>query len=695
MRVRHAALFGVLLTVGTIMGLVGCGMAETSLRTSMTSEEIRTALTDEDFPSLGLTSADELLVIEGRERRQGRPAQERVPRGGQLRAKLSDNKTVPFPLKHTDVKARITYYVGSVTVKQQYHNPYDSKIEAVYVFPLPDDGAVRDFLMTIGDRTIRGIIREREEARRIYHEARRRGHVASLLTQERPNIFTQSVANIEPGKQVDISITYFHTLRYADGFYEFVFPMVVGPRFNPPGSTDGVGAVPVGGQGTSGQKTEIQYLHPTEISSHDIALEVDLDAGVPIEKLESPSHSIEVKRPEPSRAEIRLSPDDRIPNKDFVLRYRVTGEEIRAALATYRDKTGGYFTLMLQPPADLAEIPAAPREMIFVLDCSGSMSGAPIAAAKRSLEKCLRRLSPNDTFQIIRFSEGASALGSRPIRATPANIRKGIRYVQRLRGSGGTMMIEGIKAALDFPHDPERFRIVSFMTDGFIGNDRQIIGEVRRRIGSARIFSFGVGSSPNRYLLEGMARAGRGVSAYVMLDQASEKAANELYRRIEHPALTDIRIDWGALDAHEVNPAPIPDLFVGRPVVLAGRFRGEGEATVRVSGRVGGRPFETRLTVNPEEPGLRHQALASIWARAKIARLYDAMTWSATPAEEVGMIRTLALEYGLMSDWTAFVAVDSLSRTSGDHGTTVPVPVPVPKGVRYETTVPGRGPGQP
>jgi hypothetical protein len=251
------------------------------------------------------------------------------------------DRFVALPLAHTDVDATITGYIASVTVNQQFQNPYDGKIEAAYVFPLPQNAAVSGFVMTIGERRIRGIIREREEAERIYREARRQGYNAALLTQERPNIFTQRVANIEPGKAIDVDITYYNTLAYTDGWYEFVFPMVVGPRFNPPGATDGVGAVSLGSDGASGQQTEVKYLRPNERSGHDISLELTIDAGVRIEELECRSHVVRTSHLSSTQTYITLSPHDRIPNKDFVLRYRVAGEQPRASLVTHRDERGG------------------------------------------------------------------------------------------------------------------------------------------------------------------------------------------------------------------------------------------------------------------------------------------------------------------------------------------------------------------
>ncbi|HKS16382.1 MAG TPA: VIT and VWA domain-containing protein, partial [Planctomycetota bacterium] len=546
----------------------------------------------------------------------------------------------------------------------------------------------RDFIIVVGDRTIRGIIREREEAKKLYQEERAAGHVVSLMTQERDNVFTQSVANIEPGKEIDVDITYFHAMKYSAGEYEFHFPMVVGPRYNPQGSVNGVGAVPRGETGTSGQKTEVSYLPPDEITANDITLEVEVDAGLPIDKVESPSHIVQVERPVATRAKIRLAPNDRIPNKDFVLRYKVGGAGIKSALATHRDGEKGYFTLVLQPPDSLSDVPVTAREMFFVLDVSGSMSGAPVEISKRAMERCLRRLAPGDTFQIVCFASSAATMSDRPLDATPENIKRALAYVQSQEGGGGTEMLTGIRAALDYPRDPKRYRIVSFMTDGFIGNEVEIFAAVRKSIGDARILAFGIGSSVNRYLIEGLGRIGRGTTAFVGLDESSEKAVDSLYQRIEHPALTDIRLDWTGVEVEGVYPDSIPDLFVGRPVVIAGRFRGAGKGTLKVSGRIAGKAYETTLAFDPAGAEVRHPALAAVWARSKIASISDRMIFNPDGLDAAGEIRATALEHSLMSQYTAFVAVDSSRVTEGAIGTTVPVPVPVPAGVKYETTVP-------
>ena len=633
--------------------------------------------------------ADEIWVIARPEATKAapKPADDNTPGSGALLAKLPDEeKEVPVPLKHTHVQAGISGYIATVDVTQKFHNPYESKIEAVYVFPLPQNAAVNEFIMTVGDRRIRGIIRERKEAEKIYYEARRQGHVASLLTQERPNIFTQRVANIEPGKEIDVNIKYFSTLAYLDGWYEFVFPMVVGPRFNPPGSTDGVGAVGRGKPGASGQKTEVQYLRPNERSGHDISLTLEIDAGVAVEEFVCRSHAIRKESESPEKMRVTLRDLDSIPNKDFVLRYRVAGKTVKSAVMVHRGARGGFFTMMLYPPAELKSLERKPMEMVFVLDCSGSMSGQPIAQGKAAIERALASMEPNDTFQIIRFSSNASQLGPKPVLATPENVKMGLKYVRSLRGGGGTMMIEGIKAALDFPHDPRRLRTVSFMTDGYIGNDVQILGEVHGRIGASRIFSFGVGQSPNRYLLDRMAKLGRGVVAYLSLNDSATEIMDLFFGRLSHPALTDITVDWGDMKVSDLYPRQIHDLFVGRPVILTGRFKGSGATTIRVKGSIVDEAREIAIPVTLDDPSASHKGIAAVWARTKIADLADQATYD-RESKLPELIKQVALDYSLMSAYTAFVAVDSMTKTDGAAGTTVQVPVPVPEGVRYDTTV--------
>jgi Ca-activated chloride channel family protein len=616
-------------------------------------------------------------------------ANEDTPGSGALIAKPAgrerDEKTIPMPLKHTDVRASVSGYIGSVEVVQQFENPYDTKIEAVYVFPLPHNAAINEFIMTIGERRIRGVIREREEAEAIYESAKRQGYVASLLTEERPNVFSQSVANIEPGKAIDVTIRYFNTLEYVDGWYEFVFPMVVGPRFNPPGTKSGIGAVATGQSGSSGQPTEVPYLGPNQRSGHDISLRLEVDAGVQIEEFVSHSHAVTRETAAPEKLVVSLNPGDAIPNKDFVLRYRVAGSTIKTSLLTHQAAGGGYFTLMLFPPQELARLERQPLELVFVLDCSGSMSGMPLKQAKAAVERGLRLLQPGDSFQLINFSTKAGQLGPAPLEATPQNIQRGLKYLNSLNSEGGTMMIEGIRAALAFPHDPERLRFVSFLTDGYIGNETEILGEIRRALGPSRIFSFGVGSSVNRYLLDSMAKMGRGAVAYLGPNDDGGQVMGAFFNRIAHPALTDIQVDWGAMQVSDVFPREVPDLFAGRAVILTGRNSGPSSGRIRITGRAAGRTIKLETSAASSGNASR-AAIPSVWANMKIADLGNESIYSSdTRISE--QIRQVALDYNLMSAFTAFVAVDASRRTEGSQGVTVPVAVPVPEGVRYDTVV--------
>jgi Ca-activated chloride channel family protein len=339
-----------------------------------------------------------------------------VPGGGQAQP-----VEVPLPLRHTAVRAVVDGYVSAVDVTQQFENPYDEKIEAVYLFPLPEKAAVNEFVMTIGERRIRGILREKEEAQRIYEDARAQGYRASLLVQHRPNIFEQKVANIEPGKRIDVNIRYFHTLAYSDGWYSFVFPTVVGPRYNPLGSSDPVAALPRTDFGEPPAGTAVRYLRPQERSAHDLRLSVDIDAGVAIEELTA-SHDVATQRDGESRAHVQLAAGNAMPNRDFILKFRVAGETVKSNLLTYVDPETrqGYFTLFVYPPAAPTALRRQPVEMVFVIDTSGSMSGRPLEQARAAVNAALDRLERSDKFQIMNFSSSVRQFAAAPVPATSA-----------------------------------------------------------------------------------------------------------------------------------------------------------------------------------------------------------------------------------------------------------------------------------
>src|SRR5215217_6174883 len=373
------------------------------------------------------------------------------------------------PLKHTDVKAEISGFISRVTVTQQFENPFKEKIEAAYTFPLPQNAAVDDMTMIVGNRTVRGKILPREEAQAVYDAAKSNGQVAGLLDQERPNIFTQSVANILPGAEVKITISYVETLSYVNGAYEFVFPMVVGPRYVPGSATSsnrGNGFAPDTDRVPDASRITPKAPPAGMRSGHDISLEVTLDAGLIIDNIDSKTHPTDIQRPDAHSARLRLKDSETIPNKDFVLRYDVAGQAIQDALLTHRSEKGGFFTLILQPPERVTAQDVTPKELVFVLDTSGSMEGFPIEKAKETMKLALDSLYPSDTFNLITFAGDTRILFPEPVPATPANLNKAQAFLSGSEGSGGTEMMKAIKAALAPSDDQSHIRIVCFMTEG-------------------------------------------------------------------------------------------------------------------------------------------------------------------------------------------------------------------------------------
>ena len=633
-----------------------------------------------------------------------------APGGGELLVVDRDGKARgECPLEHTSVVADVAGLFSRVTVRQGFRNRGPDKIEAVYVFPLPENAAVDDMTLTVGDRTIRGTIRERQEARRVYDAARARGNVAALLDQERANIFTQSVANIEPGARITVEIRYANALRFDEGWYEFVFPMVVGPRYipgNPVSQSVGNGWA----QDTDRVPDASRITPPVAAkgcrAGHDIDLTLRLDAGRPLTGLTSTLHEIDDVRGGDGRATISLRRRNEIPNRDFILRYRTADASIGDALLTHTDARGGFFTLVLEPPARSTRVAAVPRELVFVLDTSGSMSGFPIEKAKDVMKRAIDAMRPDDTFNLITFSGDTHVLWPQPQPATSDNIRAAQAFLATRAGGGGTEMMKAIEAALaqtppaaaapagdvDAPRpapDPRRpMRICCFMTDGYVGNDMEIIDAVKRHAASTRVFSFGIGNSVNRYLLDGMARAGRGEVEYVSLQGDASEAVLRFSERIATPVLADIAIDWRGAEVSDLLPAVIPDLFACKPIMIHGRYTRGGDHTIRLSGRTAEGSFSRDIRVNLPATGVAHPALASLWARAKVEEL----SWRDLVGIQQGRpdadirngILNLGLQYALMTPFTSFVAVEELRVTAGGEARTVMVPVDMPEGVSHE-----------
>ena len=613
------------------------------------------------------------------------------------------------PLKHTDVKADISGFISRVVVTQEFSNPSAEKIEAVYTFPLPQDAAVDDMTIQLGGRTIRGLIKRREEAAAIYQKAIAQGHTAALLDQERPNIFTQSIGNIPAGADVQVTISYLARLKYEDGGYEFVFPMVVGPRYIPGAKAighQGGGWAPDTNRVPDASKITPPVAPPGTRAGHDISIALTLDAGVPIQHLRSPSHSIDTDRTGPNSAVVRLRSASEIPNKDFILRYDVAGAAIAEGVLTHTGKpsptvaaispagmsvrTDGYFSVVIQPPDRIPESDVTPKELVFVIDSSGSMDGFPIEKSKRLIDYAIDGLYPGDTFNVIKFSGDTAVLFDEPVYPTADNVRQAKQFVDSNWGGGGTEMMKAIRAALAPSDSSDHMRIVVFLTDGYVGNDMEIISEIQKHP-NARVFAYGIGSSVNRFLLDKMAEAGRGAVEYVSHqqdDKEAEAAAHQLYERLRAPLLTDISLDFGSLPVTDVYPRQIPDLFSAKPVIITGRYTAPAKGSIRLTAKRAGTPYEREIAVSLPDREQDNQSLASLWARDKIDDLMS-QDWNGLQQGTMRdnlrqQITQLGLDYRLMTQFTSFVAVEEQVTTDGGTPKHIQVPVELPDGVRYE-----------
>jgi Ca-activated chloride channel family protein len=612
---------------------------------------------------------------------------------GSLNAVDPDGKPLgTCPLKHTRVQAEISGFVARVNVKQTFGNPFKERIEAVYTFPLSQQGAVDDMLMKVGERVIRGEIKRREEARRIYEDAKARGEVASLLDQERPNIFTQSVANIMPGEEVEITIRYVELLQFETGAFTFSFPTVVGPRFIPGSATgkSGTGTVPDTVQVPDASKITPPVTPKGTRAGHDIDITVTVDAGMNIRQISSALHDVEIAREGDNRAVVKLKNKEEIPNRDFVLKYEVAGDSLKSGYLAHRAGKDGYLTLILLPPKRPTAEQISPKEMIFVIDRSGSQRGAPLQKAKETMIHILENMNPEDTFQVIDFSDKVNILFDEPQKISDEMLTRAKSYIATLSGNGGTWMEPAVEAACSIPADANRLRIVVFMTDGYVGNDFQILGMVKKLRGNSRWFPFGAGNSVNRFLLDNMAKLGGGEVEYVLLNSSGAKVAAKFYSRISTPVLTDVKVEFVGGDVAEVYPQHVSDVWEQRPLYICARYKTPGKATATLRGFAGGKPYEEKLTLDLPELERANSSVASIWARAKVDCLMEgdyllgAQGRTGVNAELKEEIIGVALEHRIMTQYTSFVAVEEAVVTIDGQPMRIVVPVEMPEGVSYE-----------
>ncbi|MDZ7968341.1 MAG: VIT domain-containing protein [Nostoc sp. DedSLP03] len=600
---------------------------------------------------------------------------------GGLYVQSPQGEQLVFPLKHTEVLAKIAGNLSRVDVIQSFENTFTQPLEAVYIFPLPDEAAVDDMEIKIGDRIIKGNIKKREEAQQIYEKAKQEGRTAGLLEQERDNIFTQSLANIKPGEQIDVTIRYTESLKFEAGNYEFVFPMVVGPRYIP--------GTPIDGSGDTDQVPDASRITPPVVpegmrSRHNINVTVEIDAGLPISEVCSPSHQLKIEH-SGQIVRIKLAGEDTIPNKDLILRYQVSGQETQSTVLIQADDRGGHFAIYLIPALEYSTDEIVPKDVVFLVDTSGSQSGDPLWKCQELMRRFINGLNPNDTFTIIDFSDRVRQLSPTPLPNTPENRAKAIAYINNLQADGSTEMLSGIRTAINFPTPAGRLRSVVLLTDGYIGNENEILAEVQQHLQPAnRLYSFGVGSSVNRFLLNRIAEIGRGISQIIRHDEPTEEVAEKFYRQINNPVLTNIQIFWqGDTESPVIYPKVAPDLFCEQPLVLFGRKQDRVGGNLQISGiAAGGKHYEKTFNLIFEETG--NLAVAQLWGRARIKDLMNQMVSFETKASVEAVTET-ALTYQLLSQYTAFVAVsDDVRVEPGSEYLSMQVPVEMPEAVSYE-----------
>ncbi|MBI5497863.1 MAG: AgmX/PglI C-terminal domain-containing protein [Deltaproteobacteria bacterium] len=570
-----------------------------------------------------------------------------------------------LPLKEQRADVEIAGVVAHVRLTQVYENTGTAVLSAAYVFPGSTRAAVHGMRMTVGTRTLRAQLRERAAAEREYDDAVRRGRTAGLLRQDRPNVFRMNVGNILPADVVSVELEYSELLVPEEQQYEFVLPAVVGPRY----------------AGTEDADTVAQPAHdPAAPARWDVALRIS--AGLPLVDVMSPSHRVGVTRTAEGPADVVLDASDDNPgNRDFILRYRLAGDAIHAGAVVHRDPDGGGTLLaMVQPPARLENDDIPPREYVFVVDVSGSMRGQPLAVARDLLRRLVDGLRPVDRFNVVLFESTPYLMSPHSVPGTRENLAAALQALETGGGGGGTEMLAGLRAALGIPRTRGMSRSVVLITDGFVNVEHQTFKLVRDHLREMNVFAFGIGSSVNRHLIEGIARAGRGEPFIVDSSAATTDAAERFWRYVSSPVLTEVDVAFRGIEVRDVLPARVPDLFASRPLVLLAHYTGQPRGEIVVTGRGAKGRVEYRVPISVSA-GTHHPVLPRLWARQRITDLTDAQDpGNAAPTRAA--VLPIALQHGVLSQWTAFVAVDDRGRTDAAP-VEVNQPAPVPAGMSW------------
>jgi Ca-activated chloride channel family protein len=577
-----------------------------------------------------------------------------------------------LPLQDTSAQVDIVGVIADVKVRQVYQNRGGAAIEAIYVFPGSSKAAVYGMKMTIGERVVVAKIKERKAAKVAYNQAKKQGKRASLLEQQRPNVFQMNVANIMPGDEIIVELSYTELIVPEQGIYEFVYPAVVGPRYSETVAENA-------------PETESwivnPYLQQDVAPPYTFNIKAFVSVGIPIQALSSPSHKVTVDYKEQGTATVHLTNKDNSNGDiDYILRYQLRGQEINTGLLLYKGEEENFFLLMSQPPEKVISENIPPREYIFVVDVSGSMHGFPLNTSKNLMAELLSNLRPTDSFNILFFSGSSSVLSETSLPVTKANIEKAIAMMEKQQGSGSTQLLPALQRAMALPAERSTSRSFIMVTDGYVSVEKEVFQFVKDNLNNANFFSFGIGSSINRFLIEGLARAGKGEPFVITSSAEAFQVAQRFREYIETPVLTGININFNNFEAYDVEPKKIPDLFAERPLVIYGKWRGKAQGKIEIKGHQGQSDYIQTIDVSKVEAKPENQAIRYLWARNKIAELGDFEKLS-PDSERKAEITTLGLTYNLLTEYTSFIAIDEIIANSSGNSQKVKQPLPLPKGV--------------
>ena len=583
----------------------------------------------------------------------------------------ADPATDRLPLKSTRVDVRIAGVIADVTVTQHYRNEGQRAIEARYVFPGSTRAAVYAMNVRLGERLLTARIKEKQQARIEYQAAKKEGKTSALLEQQRPNVFQMNVANILPGDEVAVELRYTELLTPHDAQYGFVFPTVVGPRYNSP-------------QGAAAnEKWVATPYHPSGVASPmAFELKLTLDTPLAVKEIVSSSHDISVDGIGTPHASVALKNGDDRPaaNRDFILNYRLAGDRIESGLMLYRGDSENFFLALVEPPKAVPARQISPRDYIFVVDISGSMHGYPLETSKALLQQLIGGLRPSDTFNVMLFSGSNRMLAPASVPATRANIEQALRTIKEMGGSGSTEIVPALRRIAALPKAPDVSRSVIVITDGYVTVENEVFQLIAKNLDRTNVFAFGIGSSVNRHLIEGIARAGQGEAFIVSKPAEALSQAERLRKMIDSPVLTQVKARFEGLDVYDVAPAQLPDLLGGRPVVVFGKWRGDAAGKLVIEGRSADGAYRSEVSTDgredPTSAALRH-----LWARQRIGALSDQEALEGGSAQK-NAITELGLKYSLLTQYTSFMAIDQVVRNPNPAlAPTVDQPLPLPQGV--------------